>query len=103
MGDIGNPVDKGGLNVKLGDAAVTAKTSSNMNEELWAYIVSLGADETAQKAGLVAKGFTADEADQFWLKANYLHALGSIYFGDGTQAVAFDYDSGLASVRGINV
>ncbi len=99
---VGNPVDKGGLNAKLGDAAVTQKNSGLLNEELWAFIASLGADETAQKAGLVALGFTSSEADEFWLKANYLHALGAIYFGDGTQPAVFNYDNALASVRGIN-
>ncbi len=99
---VGNPVDAGGLNAKLGDAAVTAKTSASLSEELWAFVSSLGADQAAQEAGLVAKGFGAEDAAKFWLAANYLHALGAIYYGEGTQPATFNYDNGLAGVRGIN-
>ena len=102
MADIGNPVDLGGFNARLGDAAVTAKHSALLNEELWSWIASLGPDQPTQEA-TIATRFAVDTATahRMWLRANYLHALGGCYFG-ANAAGPFNYNDALADVRGIN-
>lgn len=68
---------------------------------LWAFITQLGADQAAQEAGLVAMGFTSDDASAFWTKANNLFAVSQVYYGNITQPSTFDYDDALAAVRGL--
>jgi hypothetical protein len=70
--------------------------------KLWNWIATLGADQTAQQAALVAmpNGFSTADAATFWTKANNLFAVAQVYFGLGTQASAFNFDSALAGVRG---
>lgn len=97
---VGNSADKGGLNVKLGDAAVSIRDATAVAEELWGYIVSLGADGTAQKAALVTLGFTSTEADTYWNQANYTYALYQLYHGAISQGSTFNYHDGLAGARG---
>jgi hypothetical protein len=70
--------------------------------KLWNWIATLGADQAAQQAALVAmpNGFTSADAATFWTKANNLFAVAQVYFGLGTQPSAFNFDSALAGVRG---
>ena len=68
--------------------------------ELWNWIATLGADQAAQQATLVTLGFSAADAATFWTKANNLFAVAQVYYGLGTQASAFNFDSALAGVRG---
>lgn len=68
--------------------------------ELWNWIATLGADATAQKAGLVSIGFSSQDADTFWTKANNMFAVAQVYYGLGTQPGLFNFDSALAGVRG---
>lgn len=68
--------------------------------ELWDWIATLGADAAAQKAGLVGVGFSAQDADTFWVKANNMFAVAQVYYGLGTQPATFNFDSALAGVRG---
>jgi hypothetical protein len=68
--------------------------------ELWDWIATLGADATAQKAALVTLGFSAQDADTFWTKANNMFAVAQVYYGQGTQPSTFDFDSALSGVRG---
>jgi hypothetical protein len=70
--------------------------------KLWNWIATLGADQAAQQAALVAmpNGFTAGDAAVFWTKANNLFAVAQVYFGLGTQPATFNFDSALAGVRG---
>jgi hypothetical protein len=67
---------------------------------LWNWIATLGADQTAQQAALVALGFSTADAATFWTKSNNLFAVAQVYYGLGTQASAFNFDSALAGVRG---
>jgi len=99
---IGNAssADKGSLNSKLGDAAVSLRDATRLAEELWGYVISLGADQAAQEAALVALGFTQAEAASFWTDANYTWAVFQLYHGQIAQATAFDYHTGLAAARG---
>jgi hypothetical protein len=68
--------------------------------KLWNWIATLGADQTAQQAGLVTLGFSSGDAATFWTKANNLFAVAQVYFGLGTQPATFNFDSALAGVRG---
>ena|SRR6266576_78886 len=68
--------------------------------ELWNWIATLGANDVAQKAGLVAIGFSSQDADTFWTKANNMFAVAQVYYGLGTQPAPFDFDNALAGVRG---
>ena|SRR6185437_9026112 len=70
--------------------------------KLWNWIATLGADQAAQQAALVAmpNGFTSADAAVFWTKANNLFAVAQVYYGLGTQPSAFNFDSALAGVRG---
>jgi hypothetical protein len=103
MTDIGNPVDLGGFNTALGDAAVTQKTSAMLNEAIWEWISSLGPDQASQEAALESRfSVDAPTAANMWLYANYLHALAGVYLGTVTQGSLFNFDSALAPVRGIN-
>jgi hypothetical protein len=97
---IGNQTSVGGLNVQLGDCAVSMRDSCEQIQHLWSFIVSLGANEAAQVAGLVTLGFQAADAQNFWTDANYLFALNQFYYGQLASPAVFNYDSGLASARG---
>jgi hypothetical protein len=68
--------------------------------KLWSWIVKLGADQAAQTAALVTLGFSSGDAAAFWARANNLFAVAQVYYGQGTQASAFNYDDALAGVRG---
>jgi hypothetical protein len=68
--------------------------------KLWSWIVKLGADQAAQQAALVTLGFSSADAATFWTKANNLFAVAQVYYGQGTQPSAFNYDDALAGVRG---
>lgn len=97
---VGNPVDTGGLNTQLGSCAVSMRDAMRAATDLWAYVVSLGADQAAQTAALVSLGFSSSDAAAFWLQGNHMFAVAQVYFGQGTQGSAFNFDSALAGVRG---
>ncbi len=97
---VGNQASMGGLNAALGDVAVSLRDWAVQCTRLWSYVESLGAGETAQVTALEGLGFTAADAQAFWTAANYAWAVAQLYYGQITQGAAFDYDSGLAAVRG---
>jgi hypothetical protein len=97
---IGNTVQQAGLNVALGNAAVSIRDACLVASELWAYIITLGANEAAQVAGLEALGFTATDAQNFWTAANQCFTIQQIYTGAIPQPAAFNFDSALAIARG---
>jgi hypothetical protein len=104
---IGNQPNVGGLNTQLADVAVQQETAAASAARLWAYVVSLGANQAAQVAGLEALGFESaanpinpggvSDAQWFWTAANYTYAESQYYYG---QPSGFNYDSALANVRG---
>ena len=96
----GNTVDATGLRAKLGDYAVSIRDAHGLAEELWGYIITLGADQAAQEAGLVALGFTQAEAAQYWLEANYGWSQYQLYHGQEAQPSPFSFHDGLAAARG---
>lgn len=91
---VGNPVDVGGLNAQLGDAAVTLRAAMEQIMTLWSFVQPTG------EAGLEALGFSAADATSYFNASNYLQTVAGLYFGTGTQPAAFDFDSALALVRG---
>lgn len=97
---IGNPVTQAGLNAQLGNAAISIRDATAVADDLWSYVVNLGANEAAQVAGLEALGFSATDAQSFWTAANQLFSLYQIYTGINGQATAFNFDNALALVRG---
>jgi hypothetical protein len=103
---IGNQPTSAGLNVQLGDCAVSLRNACNNIIDLWDFIVALGANETAQVAALGTLGFSTSgspsDAQAFWTMANYLYSVNQLYYGEITQAVAFNYDSATAIIRGGN-
>lgn len=96
----GNQTNVNVLNQQLGSAAVARRDAARLAEELWEYIASLGADEAAQVASLQAAGFASGDAQDFWTKANYLHADALFYYGQLASPSSFDYDAALAGTRG---
>jgi hypothetical protein len=68
--------------------------------KLWGWIAKLGADQAAQQAALVTLGFSSADAATFWARANNLFAVAQVYYGQGTQPSAFNYDDALAGIRG---
>jgi hypothetical protein len=97
---VGNTADAGGLNARLGDAAVSIRDATAVAEKVWGYVVSLGGNQAAQVAGLVAAGFSSGDAAAFWTEANYAYAVYQLYHGAIAQASPFDYHGGLAGARG---
>jgi hypothetical protein len=91
---VGNPVDAGGLNARLGDAAVSVRAAMEQIQSLWSFVQPTGA------AGLQALGFSAGDATAYFNAANYLQTVAGIYFGTAAQPDAFNFDSALALVRG---
>lgn len=98
---VGNKVDAGGLNATLGDCAVSLRDACQKAVNLFTYIQTLGADQTAQTAALVTLGFTQADATLLWTKSNNMFAVAQVYFGLGTQPGTFNFDNALASVRGV--
>lgn len=97
---VGNQASMGGLNAQLGSCAVGIRDTAEQITQLWSYVAALGADEAAQVTALEGLGFSPADAQAFWTDANYLYALSQLYYGQISQAAAFDYDSGLALARG---
>jgi hypothetical protein len=91
---VGNPVDAGGLNAQLGDAAVSLRAAMEQVLKLWSFVQPTGA------AGLETIGFSSDDATAYFNAANYMQTVAGIYFGTATQGSEFDFDSALALVRG---
>lgn len=91
---VGNPVDTGGLNARLGDAAVTLRAAMEEIQSLWSFVQPTGT------AGLEAIGFSADDAAAYFNAANYMQTVAGLYFGTAAQPDAFSFDSALAQVRG---
>jgi len=91
---VGNPVDVGGLNAQLGDAAVSLRSVMEQILTLWAFVQPQG------ESGLEALGFSAADAASYFQAANYLQTVAGLYFGTGAQPSAFNFDSALALVRG---
>jgi len=96
----GANVTMGGLNAQLGNAAISTRDAMLNIIEVWAYVLSLGANEAAQVAGLQAAGFGATDAQAYWTAANEMYALSQIYYGQQNLPTAFNYDSALAGARG---
>jgi hypothetical protein len=94
LGMVGNPVDVGGLNARLGDAAVSLRAAMEEILTLWSFVQPTG------EAGLEALGFSAQDATAYFSAANYMQTVASLYFGTGTQPDTFNFDSALALVRG---
>lgn len=82
------------LNTQLGQAAVDLQNAANEALALFGNVNNLGT------TGLEALGFSATDAANFLLYAGYLNTMAELYFGQATQATAFDYDSGLIPARG---
>jgi hypothetical protein len=109
---VGIQATVGGLNSALGNCAVGIRNDSQSIQDLWSYVVSLGANEAAQVAGLEALGFGSSanpvnpggvsDAQWFWTAANYLYSLSQIYYGLANLPTEFNFDGGLAAVRGGN-
>lgn len=97
---VGNPVDTGSLNARLGDCAVSMRDACQKAVTLFTYIQTLGADQAAQTAALVTMGFSSSDAALLWVKANNMFAVAQVYFGLGTQPGTFNFDNALAGVRG---
>lgn len=97
---VGNQVNTGGLNVQLGNCAVSLRDACLQINKLWGYVAALGANEAAQVTALTSIGFSAADAQSFWTNANYLYSVAQLYYGQLTLAAAFNYDSGLALARG---
>ncbi len=107
---VGNQPTFGGLNALLGDCAVSIRDNALQIQKLWGYVAALGANQTAQVAALVGLGFgsaanpvnpgNVSDAQFFWTTANYLFALSQFYYGQLATPAQFNYDSGLALVRG---
>jgi hypothetical protein len=97
---IGNQPNVGGLNSQLGDVAIQLRNAAESAQQLWAYVNALGSGEAAQVAALVVLGFNSTDAQNFWTDSNYAFAVSELYYGQITQATAFNYDSALAMVRG---
>ena len=97
---IGQPVSVSGLNSQLSSGAVALRNALSLAEQLWGWIETLGADQTAQQAGLVALGFTSGDAAAFWTQANHLWAIYQIYHGLITQPATFNYHDAMAPIRG---
>jgi hypothetical protein len=93
---VGNQVDVGGLNARLGDAAVSLRSVMEQILTLWAFVQPQG------QAGLEALGFSADDAAAYFQAANYMQTVAGVYFGTASQGTDFDFDSALALVRGGN-
>lgn len=93
---VGNPVDVGGLNAQLGDAAVSLRSVMEQILTLWAFVQPQG------ESGLEALGFSAADAASYFQAANYMQTVAGIYFGTATQPADFNFDSALALVRGGN-
>jgi len=93
---VGNPIDIGGLNARLGDAAVSLRSTMEQVLTLWAFVQQQG------EAGLQALGFSADDAAAYFQAANYMQTVAGIYFGTATQPTDFNFDSALALIRGGN-
>lgn len=97
---VGNPIDAGGLNAKLGDCSINLRDTCQEIVNLWNFISSLGGNQAAQQATLVTMGFSSDDAATYWTKANNMFAVAQVYYGLGTQAGTFNFDNALAGVRG---
>lgn len=100
---VGNDPDVGGLNVLLGDCAVSLRDATDVIEKLWGYIESLGPDEAGQVSALAALPSWKDpenDPQQFWAKANNLWAIYQLYHGQIAQPGAFNFHDSLAVVRG---
>jgi hypothetical protein len=93
---IGNPVDAGGLNAKLGDVAVTMRQAMNLAQSLFAYVNKQGIP------GLEALGMSVTDANAFFTAANQAQSIAGVYFGTVTQAALFNFDDALTVARGIN-
>lgn len=98
---IGNAVSMAGLNVQLGDTAVSIRDALFLANKLWSFIVLLGTNQAAQVAALQSTyGFTATDAQNFWTAANQCFAVWQLYTGQITQPATFNYDSALGNARG---
>ena len=92
-----------GLNVSLGDVAVSARNWAQQATALWSYVQSLGANEAAQVAALAAMtGWqnTSTDPQSFWTDANSAFAVAQFYYGQLATPPQFDYDNALAGARG---
>lgn len=98
---VGNTVTQGNLNDQIGTCAVQMRDACAAAAKLWEYVTTLGSDEASQVSGLVTLGFNAGDAQTFWTKANNLYAVSQVYYGTLTQPSAFNYDSSLAAIRGL--
>jgi hypothetical protein len=95
---IGNPVDSGGLNAKIGDAAVSIRQASDLMKEIASYILKIGQSALQQPPF----SYSAADATALVTKAGQYNNLSGVYFGTATQAATFNYDDAFTIDRGIN-
>lgn len=84
------------VNAPLGTLAAQLRATADAIRREFSYVAKLGV------AGLEAAPYSMAPADAQALfdAYNYLNTIASIYYGQATQATAFDFDDALALVRG---
>ena len=92
---IGNDPDQEQLNVYAAVVAQAWAAVARQTLGLQNYVsVKLG------QSGLVAKGFTADDASTLITMCNYMGTLAGVYGGTATQPSQFDFADALVTLTG---
>lgn len=81
------------LNSELGQHATDTQNVMRGDVEFFERINALGV------TGLVAIGFSQDDAEKYYNTANYLNTIAEVYFGQATQLALFRFDDATASAR----
>jgi hypothetical protein len=92
----GNQADAGMLNATLANNASGLRSVMDSIRRMWLAVGPLGADGLTEPPVNMAEA----DAEDYYAAASRMAVVMSVYFGDGTQAQAFDYDTELAAVRG---
>jgi len=87
---VGNPVNPGLVNQQLGQVVANLRNACTAARNFQNQITGLGT------AGLVAGGFTSDDATAMVDAANYANTIAAVFFGTAAQTPAFDFDTELA-------
>ena len=92
---IGNGVNvtETSANATLGQLAI------NLRNDAASIINWFGTVNALGVAGLVALGFTANDAANYFTACNELQTIAQVYYGTAAQTPAFNFDNALAPVR----
>jgi hypothetical protein len=99
---VGNQPNASNINSVMGHIATDLRDWARRANQFHTAIDGMGADDPSRATALVALGFTQADATNLVYLANVLNTVAAIYYGTAAQTPAFNFDSALSPLWGMD-